>query len=174
MSRLVRGGVILVVWLALWSQVSVANVASGILVAAVILGCFDTWHRGPLIFRPIRALRFGAYFLYLLVLSTGAVVRTVLAPAGRVHTGILAVPLQGCSDAVATLIADAITLTPGTLTLEVRRDPLTLYIHALDTRDLASIRRDVRRLEVLAVKAFGNADAIAGLAVDDTSEWEGT
>ena len=173
MNRIVRVGVILATWLALWGDVSVANLASGLLLAAVIVLGFDTWSHGPLILRPLRALRFVAYFLYLLVMSTGAVVRTVLAPSGRVHTGILAVPLQGCSAGVATLIADAITLTPGTLTLEVRRDPLTLYIHALDTRDLDSIRRDVRRLEVLAVRAFGDAAAIAGLAVDDTTAWEG-
>ena len=83
----------------------------------------------------------------------------------------MAVPLRGCSDAVVTLIADAITLTPGTLTLEVRRDPLTLYVHALDVRDVTVLQQDVRTLEVLAVKAFGDADALAGLAVDDTTAW---
>ncbi|NLD76381.1 MAG: Na+/H+ antiporter subunit E [Acidimicrobiales bacterium] len=171
MNRLVRVALILAVWLALWSEVSVANVLSGLALAGVIVLGFDTWSHGPLILRPLRAVRFAAFFAYLLVLSTWAVVRTVVAPRDRVHTGILAVPLHGCSDAVATLIADAITLTPGTLTLEVRREPLTLYVHALDTRDLDSIRRDVRRLEVLAVRAFGDAGAIEGLAVDDTTAW---
>ena len=85
--------------------------------------------------------------------------------------GIVAVPLRGCSDAVATLIADAISLTPGTLTLEVRRDPLTLYVHALDTRDVEQVQRDVRTLEVLAVRAFGDDAALAGLADDDTTSW---
>lgn len=174
MNRIVRVALIVVVWLALWSEISVANVVSGLGLAAVIVLAFDTWNEGGLIIRPLRMLRFGLYFAYLLVLSTAAVVRTVLAPRDRVHTGILSVPLEGSSDAVATLIADAITLTPGTLTLEVRREPLTLYIHALDTRDLDSIRRDVRRLEVLAVRAFGDSDAIAGLSIDDTSSWEQT
>jgi multicomponent Na+:H+ antiporter subunit E len=72
---------------------------------------------------------------------------------------------------VVTLIADAITLTPGTLTLEVVADPLTLYVHVLDGRDLEAVRREVRRLEVLAVRAFGDAEALAGLAVDDSTGW---
>ena len=72
---------------------------------------------------------------------------------------------------MVTLIADAITLTPGTLTLEVRRTPLTLYVHALDVRDPAVLQDEIRTLEVLAVKAFGDDDALAGLAVDDTSVW---
>lgn len=172
MSRIVRVLAILVAWLAMWSDLSVANVVSGLAVAAVIVVGFDTWSHRPMRLRPVRAAKFAVYFLYKLVESTWAVSRAVVAPRHRVHTGIISVPLQGCSDAVATLIADAITLTPGTLTLEVRRDPLTLYIHALDTRDLEAIRRDVRALEVLAVRAFGDDDAIAGLAVDDTATWE--
>lgn len=171
MIRIWRVLAVLAAWLALWSDVSVANVLSGTALAGVIVFGFDTWRTGPLRFRPVHTARFGLWFGYKLVESTWAVSRAVVAPRHRVHTGIIAVPLQGCSDAVATLIADAITLTPGTLTLEVRREPLTLYIHALDTRDLESIRRDVRALEVLAVRAFGDDDAIAGLAVDDTATW---
>ena len=50
-------------------------------------------------------------------------------------------------------------------------DPLTLYVHVLDGRDLEAVRREVRRLEVLAVRAFGDAEALAGLAVDDSTGW---
>jgi multicomponent Na+:H+ antiporter subunit E len=95
----------------------------------------------------------------------------VVAPRDRIRTAIVAVPLRGCSDAVVTLIADAISLTPGTLTVEVRREPLTLYVHALDVRDVGVLQGEVRTLEVLAVKAFGDEDALAGLAVDDTQVW---
>jgi multicomponent Na+:H+ antiporter subunit E len=134
---------------------------------------FDTWQSGHVVIRPLRAARFGAYFLYKLVEASLVVARTVVSPRHRISTGIVAVPLQGCSDAVATIIADAISLTPGTLTLEVRPEPLELYFHALDVRDVERVRADVRRLEVLAVRAFGSAEAIAGLAVDDTRGWRG-
>lgn len=172
MTRLVRGLLLLVVWLALWSDLSVANVASGVLVAAAIVAGFDTWRPGRVIVRPVHATRFVLWFAYKLVESTLVVARAVISPGSRVHTGIISVPLQGCSDVVATVIGDAISLTPGTLTLEVRRNPLVLYIHALDTRDLHAIRRDVRKLEVLAVRAFGDDDALAGLDVDDISTSE--
>jgi multicomponent Na+:H+ antiporter subunit E len=170
--RALRILIMTLVWLAMWSDLSVANVASGLLVSAAVVTAFDTWRSGTVAVRPVRAAHFGVWFVYKLVEATISVVWAVLAPRGRVHTGIISVPLQGCSDAVATLIADAISLTPGTLTIEVRRDPLTLYIHALDTRDLESIRRDVRRLEILAVQAFGDEAAIAGLEVDDSVSME--
>lgn len=171
MMRVVRGLWLLTIWLLLWSDLSVANVVTGALLALVIVVVFDTWRQGQIVVRPIRAAHFAGVFLVKLVQSTIAVALTVVMPRNRVRTGIVAVPLVGCSDAVATLIADAISLTPGTLTLEVRRDPLTLYVHALDVRDLGQLQRDVRTLEVLAIRAFGTNDAIAGLAVDDTESW---
>jgi multicomponent Na+:H+ antiporter subunit E len=171
MIRIARIGLLTVIWVALWSQASAANILSGLLVATAIVVVFDTWHTGHITLRPIRAARFAVYFLYKLVQASLVVARTVIAPRHRVTTGIVAVPLRGCSDAVVTLIADAISLTPGTLTLEVRRNPLTLYVHALDIRDVEQVQADVRRLEVLAVRAFGSAEAVAGLAVDDTQGW---
>jgi multicomponent Na+:H+ antiporter subunit E len=132
---------------------------------------FDTWRPGHVIVRPVAAAKFAAYFLSKLVVATLVVARTVVRPHDRIRNGIVAVPLTGCSEAVVTLIADAISLTPGTLTLEVRRDPLTLYVHALDVRDVAALRHEIRTLEVLAVRAFGDADALAGLDVDDTIAW---
>jgi multicomponent Na+:H+ antiporter subunit E len=169
--RVVRVVWLAALWVVLWSDLSVANVVGGLLVAALVVGLFDSWRDRPVTVRPLAALRFVAVFSVMLVQSTVSVARTVLWPRGRITTGIVAVPLQGCSDAVVTLVADAITLTPGTLTLEARRDPLVLYVHVLDARDLDAVRRDVRRLEVLAVRAFGDAEALAGLEVDDTAAW---
>jgi multicomponent Na+:H+ antiporter subunit E len=171
--RVTRLAGLVAVWLALWSDVSLANVLSGLLVAGTIVVLSDTGRPGRPVVRPVAATRFALYFLYKLVASSVLVARAVLAPRHRMHTGIVAVPLSGCTDAVATLVADAISLTPGTLTLDVRRDPLTLYVHALDLRDVEHVRRDVRTLEVLAVRAFGSAEAVAGLAVDDTASWRG-
>lgn len=162
---------LVVVWLVLWSDVSVANVLTGILVGGVTCLVFSSPPPSPAVFRPLPVIRFLLYFGVRLLQSSVVVAKTVVAPRHRIHTGIVAVPLSGCSDAVATIIADAISLTPGTLTLEVRRDPLTLFVHALDVRDVAQVQADVRALEVLAVKAFGTPEAIAGLTRDDTVSW---
>lgn len=171
--RAVRVFVLVAIWVALWSDLSVANVLSGLVVALGIVIVFDFRPTGGPIIRPIHALRFGLYFAWKMVESTVSVARAVISPSGALHTGIVAVPLSGCSDAVVTLIADAITLTPGTLTIEVRREPPVLFVHALDVRDVTRVQADIRTLEVLAVRAFGSAEALAGLAVDDTLSWRG-
>jgi multicomponent Na+:H+ antiporter subunit E len=172
-SAVARIALLVVVWLALWSDLSWANVLSGIAVGTAVVLVFRNPRRGTIAVRPVRAAHFVGFFLVKLAQSSVTVARTVLAPHDRVHTGIVAVPLSGCSDALATLIADAISLTPGTLTLEVRREPLTLFVHALDVRRLDQVEADVRRLEVLAVRAFGDRAAIAGLATDDATTWRG-
>ncbi len=173
MIKAVRILLLLITWLALWSDVSAANVVSGVLVAAVIVTAFDTWRDGTVVVRPVHAAKFALHFVRNLFEASLVVARTAITPRDRVNTGIVAVPLHGCSEALATLIADAISLTPGTLTFEVRRNPLTLYVHALDVRDVEQVRADVRRLELLAVSAFGPRAAIADLRVDDTEAWRG-
>lgn len=159
------------IWLALWSDLSAANVLSGLVVAGVIVLVSGPWPLGEVIIRPIRVAMFVGYFLYQLVVSTISVARAVIAPRDRINTGIVSVELRGCSDAVVTLIADAISLTPGTLTLEVQRHPLTLYVHALDVRDIDVLRREIHTLEVLAIRAFGSAEAIAGIGADAPRAW---
>lgn len=172
MTRVVHVGWLVAVWLLLWGDVTPANVLSGLVVAGVVVAIAGSRRSGQITVRPVAAIRFGAHFAVQLVVATAVVAWEVVTPRSRIRTGIVAVPLHGCSDAVATLIADTISLTPGTLTVEVNREPLTLYVHVLHLRDVGRVRRDVRRIEVLAVRAFGNAEALAGLAVDDTHEVE--
>lgn len=168
----IRFLLLVAIWLLLWSDISAANVLSGMVVAALIILMFPG-RIGELAIRPFAAVRFFVYFAVRVVVTSLSVARTVIAPRDRIQTGVLEIPLTGCSDAVATLVADAISLTPGTLTLEVRKDPLTLYVHALDLRDVDQVRKDVRKLEVLAIRAFGSPDAIAGLVDDDSQTWRG-
>jgi len=151
-------------WVVLWGEVTVANVVGGLAVAVVVLWAVPLRaRRGALTVRPLAALRLLSFFVVQLVVSTGVVVVAIMSPSRRVRTGIVAIPVRGCSDGVVTLVANFITLTPGTLTLEVRRDPMTLYVHVLHVEDVESVRRDVLHLERLAVRAFGSREALAQL-----------
>lgn len=164
MMRAFRMILLVAIWLILWSDWSAANLISGVLIAAFIVAVFDTWKDGTIAVRPIRAVRFAGYFLFKLVQSTVTMTRTILDPRERTRSGIIAVPIGDWPDAVITLIADSISLTPGTLSLEVTRNPPTLFVHALDVRDAGQVRDEVRRLEALAIEAFGDRRAVTALA----------
>ena len=144
-------------WLLAWGEVSVANVASGILVAAGLLVAFPP-HRpavsGPTI-SPAGTARLILYVLGQLVPSNVLVTREILCRRSRIRTGVLAYPLEQPSEAVLSLMAHVIALTPGTMTVEATSDPPVLYVHFLLLDDLAKARRTVARLERLAVAALG-------------------
>jgi multicomponent Na+:H+ antiporter subunit E len=152
---------LVLVWMTLWGDISVANAVSGVLVGGALLVLFPTAGPGPMgVLRPLKALRFAVYFLYKLAESSVVVAWEILTPTERINEGIVEVPVTGASDAVVTLVANATSLTPGTLTLEVRRDPPTLYVHVLHLRSIEETRREVLNLERLALEAFASREAI--------------
>jgi multicomponent Na+:H+ antiporter subunit E len=61
-------------------------------------------------------------------------------------------------------VANVITLTPGTVTIEVEDSPPVLYVHVLHLHDLEAVRRDLLRIEEFSVRAFGSPAARAQLA----------
>jgi multicomponent Na+:H+ antiporter subunit E len=71
-------------------------------------------------------------FLRELVLSALKVAWLVVQPKLRIRPAIIAYPLTVTSDAQITLLANMITLTPGTLSVDVSDDRNTLYVHVID------------------------------------------
>jgi len=171
----------LVVWLALWGEVSAVNVVSGILVVAILAVLFRPEPRAHTL-HPFALVRLLAVFVWRLLSSSATVVLAVLAPTpARLRSGVVGVPLTHPSPLVATIVADAISLTPGTLTLEVRypngdgsspSEPPMLYIHVLGLSDPTAIRDDVRKLERLVVSAITPlpTDPAQGAASADVEE----
>ena len=80
-------------------------------------------------------LRLIGLFVRELVLSALQVAWLVIQPKLKLRPGFIAYPLTVTSDAQITLLANLITLTPGTLSVDVSDDRKTLFIHALDIPD---------------------------------------
>ncbi len=153
------------VWALLWGDLGLASLLSGLGVAVfVVFIARPTGVHGIQLtsFHPLSAVVFLVYFLVQLVKSNFQVAWEVITPGSNVNRAIIAVPLHVTTDGLVTLVGNAITLTPGTLTVDVRADdpdrPPVLYVHALHFTDVESLRRDVLRLERLAVRAFGTKE----------------
>ena len=114
-------------------------------------------------FRPISALVYAAYFLWQLLKANFVVAWEIITPRLKLNRAIIAVPMHTTSAGVVTLIANSVTLTPGTLTIYVAEEfssdgdivERTLFVHVLHFIDVESVRRDVLQLERRAIKAFG-------------------
>lgn len=84
----------------------------------------------------IRAwLVLAFYFFRDLVLSVKDVVVTVLNPDRPIRSAIIAIPLEVESAPGITLLANMITLTPGTTSLHVSDDGKTLFAHVMNATD---------------------------------------
>ena len=146
-------------WLLAWGEVSLANVASGVVVAVALLLAFPPRARGHehgARLRPLGALRLVVYVAGQLFTSNYLVAREVLSPRRRVRSGVLAYELQHPSDEVLTLMANVSALTPGTMTVEASREPAVLSVHFLLLEDVGRARRSLARLERLAAGALGH------------------
>lgn len=148
-----RSLALLVLWIALLGELSVANVLSGVLLVALVSWLFV--HDEPqYTLRPLAALRLAAHVLVNLVSSSARVVLAVIAPTPqRSATSIQQVQLAQGSVFVGAIVSNAITLTPGTMSLDLDPSSLMLSVHVLGTIDEASFRADVLGLEQLVAKA---------------------
>ncbi len=81
------------------------------------------------------ALSLLLFLLWELAVANLRVAAAVLGPSRLVRPGIVAVPLDVTSEAGIALLANLITLTPGTLSLDVSADRKTLYVHCLAVDD---------------------------------------
>ena len=94
--------------------------------------------------RSRRIVLLVLYFLYELVVSSIRVAHDVLTPKMHTRPGIIAVPIDAESDAEIMLLANLISLTPGTLSLDVSPDRKILYVHAMFIDDLDTAKQEIK------------------------------
>lgn len=86
------------------------------------------------------------FFLKELFFSSIMVAKAVLFPKNRVKPAFVALPLDLKSDLGITILANTITLTPGTFSVDVSEDKKTLYIHTiyLDAQHVDKFKKDMK------------------------------
>ena len=132
-------------WVAVTGEVTVGNLLEGAVLAGLLVLLLRIPVRRRVRLEQVpKALGLLLYFLKEIVLSNAAVARSLLSPVSSLSPGIVAVPLDLKSDAGITVLANLVTLTPGTLSLDVSPDRTTLYVHALHVEDPEAFRREVK------------------------------
>lgn len=164
-GRLVIAAWLFVMWILLWGDLNLANVVTGAVLAIGLVVLFppDATNDDPIVVRPVAAASFSVWFLWALVVTNVAVAKEVLLPGSRseIHPAVVACYLRTESGRLATLVANAITLTPGTLTIDARGRPAVLYVHVLAFESIEATRAEVEDLERRIVRAFGTSAELA-------------
>ncbi len=106
----------------------------------------------------VRGLPFAvvylAAFLWELLTANLDMAYRVLAPSMPISPGVIEIPLRVESDLAITTIANSISLTPGTLTMDYDEERNSLYVHAIDGRDPEGVVDPIRTWEGYALRVF--------------------
>jgi multicomponent Na+:H+ antiporter subunit E len=135
-----------VIWAGLWGSFTLTQLAFGF-----VVGFATLWIAQPLFggtngyyLRAYRIVRLILYFLYDLCVSSIQVAVDVLTPKDRSNPAILEMPLDVESDIEILLVTNLISLTPGTLSLDVTPDRKTLIVHAMFADDPEDVIRGLK------------------------------
>ncbi|MBB3539789.1 MULTISPECIES: Na+/H+ antiporter subunit E [unclassified Rhizobium] len=144
MIALLLNVLLAIAWATVTGSASPHNLLFGFVVAALCLSVVREPYGSRGYLRRSRSIMLlGLLFLKELAISALKVAATVLTPTMRLQPGIFAFPLTVDRDFEITLLANMITLTPGTLSVDVSDDRKTLYVHALDCSDPEGTKRDI-------------------------------
>jgi multicomponent Na+:H+ antiporter subunit E len=93
-----------------------------------------------------KALGLLFYFLKELFIASLIVAWDVITPRSRIESGVIALPLDAKTDLEITILASLISLTPGTLSLDVSEDKRFLYVHAVYIKqgDVEALKRQLK------------------------------
>jgi multicomponent K+:H+ antiporter subunit E len=138
---------LLLCWLWLNNSVAPGHVLLGVALALGIpLFTRRFWPDPIPVRRPLRVLEYAAVVLYDIVVANLEVAVLILGPRSRLAPAFVRVPLDLRSDFAATVLASTVTLTPGTVSVEIEDGPQgrVLVVHALRCLDAAALVRTVK------------------------------
>lgn len=170
-ATFIRIALLALIWVALQGSFSVGNVLLGVLFGAAIIRIsrplFEAddpteAHRFREGIRPVarlwRVLVLVVVFLRELVISALQVARYTIQPTLDIRPAIIEYPLDVQTGREITVLANLISLTPGTLSLDVSPDCNYLYVHAIsvETEDGSEVISDIKgSLEKHVGRALG-------------------
>jgi multicomponent Na+:H+ antiporter subunit E len=132
-------------WAALQGELNTSNFVIGFLVSGAIIYIFRQMFFSPRYFRKTAlGVTLALVFIKELIKSNIAVLRVVLSPRLRVRSGVIALPTALTNDVALTMLANMITLTPGTLTLDISADRRYLFVHTLNLDDPEDVKQEIQ------------------------------
>lgn len=139
----------LLTWVPDWQHMLIGILVSAF--AAYLTGDFFV-KRTHLFTHPRRYLWFLYYvplFIWECIKANIDVAYRVIHPDLPIHPGIVKVKTSLKSDVALTFLANSITLTPGTLTVDVDKENGYLYIHWIEVRN-----KDIEKATKIIVVKF--------------------
>jgi len=141
-----------IMWMILTANSEVANIFIGIGISFTISLLYTKMFKHSKM-EIINPYYLGIYILILiknLIISNLQIAKRILSPDMKLNPAIIEVKTELKNDWKKLLLANSITLTPGTLTLDIRGD--MLYIHIIECRDIREKQNITKEFEDIIAK----------------------
>ena len=95
--------------------------------------------------KMIHVLGFIIFYIWELILSNFRVLHDVLTPRHYMNPGFIAVQLDARTDLEILVLSNLISMTPGTMSIDVSADKKFLYIHVMYLEDSEEFRLMIKK-----------------------------
>lgn len=145
-----------VVWVLLTMKLSIVNVAFGFALSFLVLWLiYGKTHRSYFTRIP-KVIDFLITFIWQIITGSVKIAWDIATPRHYMKPGIIALPLTAETDIEITLLANAITFTPGTMSLDVSTDRKILYVYTVYIDDeekvIAGIKNSLEKKLLEAIR----------------------
>lgn len=138
--------VLWVIWLLLNNTIAPGHIVLGAILATLIPWLTSSfWPEHISIQRPWLLVRYTVRVLFEIMIANVVVAKLILGPEKRLQPGFIDYPLSLQSPVGISLLANTISLTPGTVSCDLSDDRQHLLIHALHIDDVDAIIADIHR-----------------------------
>lgn len=146
----------LVLWLLLVNEINGGQlILGGILAWAIPWLTQSFWPESMTMRKPLVAIKFVAVVLWDIVIANLVLVVLILGPRRKLQPAFMILPLDIEQDFTITVLASAISLTPGTVSADFNKDGGYLLIHGLHVTDVdAAIANMKQRYETPLKEIF--------------------
>lgn len=138
--------ILALLWAGMLGGFSLANVTSGLVLGYFVLYYTSRGTPGHQSYfgKVPKLLNFLVYYLWEILKSNAMVAYDVLTLSPRMTPGVIGIPLDARTDLEITVLANLITMTPGTLSLDISADRKTLFVHAMYLQNPEDLRADIK------------------------------
>ena len=142
---------VLNIFLAVGFSLLLGHFSLSSLTAGFVVGYLALWVTRPLygpntyFSKVVKVLQLIVFFVRELLISNFRVLWDVITPSNVSKPGVIAVPMDAESDFEIMMVANLVSLTPGTLSLDVSDDRKSLYVHVMFLDDVETARRNIKQ-----------------------------
>jgi len=144
-SQFLTNILLMLMWVFLTGSYELSSFSFGFLVGFFIMWLIGSQTGSNKYIKILpRIIGFIFYFLYEVIVANLQVAYEVMTPNLYVKPGIIKIPLDVTTNTEITILANLITLTPGTLSIDVSDDKKVLYVHSMYVTDRDKFVHDIK------------------------------